>query len=40
MNNTRSQKYQIEPEIVEQKSLKSVNFKDEYEFHRLNKVGR
>ena len=40
MNNTRSQKYQIEPEIVEQKSLKSVNFKDEYDFHRLNKVGK
>ena len=27
MNNTTSQKYQIEPEIVEEKSLKSVNFK-------------
>ena len=40
MNNTRSQKYQIEPEIVEQKSLKCVNFKDEYDFHRLNKVGK
>ena len=40
INNTKSQKYQIEPEIVEQKSLKSVNFKDEYDFHRLNKVGK
>ena len=40
MNNTKSQKYQIEPEIVEEKSLKSVNFKDEYDFYRLNKVGQ
>ena len=40
VNNTKSQKYQIEPEIVEQKSLKSVTFKDEYDFHRLSKVGK
>ena len=40
MNKTKSQKYQIEPEIVEQKSLKNVNFKDEYDFHRLSKVGK
>ena len=40
MNNTKSQKYQIEPEVVEEKSLKSVNFKDEYDFYRLNKVGQ
>ena len=40
MNNTKSQKYQIEPEIVERKSLTSVNFKDEYDFYRLEKVGK
>ena len=40
MNNTKSQKSQIEPEIVERKSLTSVNFKDEYDFYRLEKVGK
>ena len=40
MNNTKSQKYQIEPEEVEKKSLSSVKFKDEYDFYRLDKVGK
>ena len=40
MNNTKSQKYQIEPEEVEKKSLSSIKFKDEYDFYRLDKVGK
>ena len=40
MNNTKSQKYQIEPEVVEKKSLSSVKFTDEYDFYRLEKVGK
>ena len=40
MNNTKYQKYQIEPEIVERKSLTSVNFKGEDDFNRLEKVGK
>ena len=40
MNNTKSRKYQIEPEIVEKKSLSDVKFKDEYDFYKLDKVGK
>ena len=40
MNNTKSQKYQIEPEVVEKKSLSSVKFTDKYDFYRLEKVGK
>ena len=32
MNNTKTQKYQIEPENVERKSLSSLQFKEEFNF--------
>ena len=40
MNNTKTQKYQIEPEKVERKSLSSLQFKEEFDFYRLEKVGK
>ena len=40
LNNTKTQKYQIEPEKVERKSLSSLQFKEELDFYRLEKVGK
>ena len=40
MNNTKTQKYQIEPEKVEEKSLSNLKFKEEFDFYRLEKVGK
>ena len=37
MNNTKT-KYGFEPELIERESLKDENFKERYDFHRLNKV--
>ena len=37
MNNTKT-KYGFEPEFIERKSLKDENFKERYDFHRLNQV--
>ena len=40
LNKTATQKYGIEPETVEEKSLIDDNFKELYEFHRLTKIGK
>ena len=37
MNNTKT-KYGFEPEFIERESLKDENFKERYDFYRLNKV--
>ena len=38
MNNTKSIKYDLEPEVVEKQSLTDDNFREKYDFYRLNKV--
>ena len=38
MNNTKSIKYGFEPELVERQSLTDENFKERYDFHRLNQI--
>ena len=38
MNKTKSTKYQIEPEKVERKSLKDDNFREKFDFYRIEKV--
>ena len=38
MNNTKSIKYGFEPEFIEKQSLTDENFKERYDFHRLNQV--
>ena len=40
MNKTKSMKYQIEPEEVERKSLKDDNFREKFDFYRIEKVGK
>ena len=40
MNKTKSTKYQIEPEEVERKSLKDDNFREKFDFYRIEKVGK
>ena len=40
MNKTKSRKYQIEPEEVERKSLKDDNFREKFDFYRIEKVGK
>ena len=37
MNNIKT-KYGLEPEFIEKESLKDENFKERYDFHRLNQV--
>ena len=38
MNNTKSVKYGLEPEVIERQSLADENFKEKYDFYRLNQV--
>ena len=38
MNNTKSVKYGLEPEVIEKRSLTDENFKEKYDFYRLNQV--
>ena len=38
MNNTKSIKYDLEPEVIEKKSLTDDNFREKYDFYRLDKV--
>ena len=38
MNNTKSIKYDLEPEVIEKRSLIDNNFKEKYDFYRLYKV--
>ena len=38
MNNTKSIKYGFEPELVERQTLTDENFKERYDFHRLNQI--
>ena len=40
MNKTKSTKYQIEPEEAERKSLKDDNFREKFDFYRIEKVGK
>ena len=38
MNNTKSIKYDLEPEVIEKRSLTDDNFREKYDFYRLDKV--
>ena len=38
MNNTKTEKYNLEPEVIERKSVQDENFKERYDFHRLNQI--
>ena len=38
MNNTKSIKYDLEPEIIEKRSLTDDIFREKYDFYRLNQV--
>ena len=38
MNNAKSEKYNLEPEVIERKSLQNEDFKERYDFHRLNQI--
>ena len=38
MNNTKSIKYGFEPELVERQTLTDENYKERYDFHRLNQI--
>ena len=40
MNNTKTEKYNLEPEVIERKSLQDENFKERYDFHRLNQIAK
>ena len=40
MNKTKTAEYQIEPENVEKKSLEDDNFREKFDFHRIDKVGK
>ena len=40
MNKTKTQKYDVEPEEIEKKALKDDNFREKYDFHRLQKIGK
>ena len=40
MNKTKTSKYQIEPEYVEKKSLEDDNFREKFDFYRIEKVGK
>ena len=38
MNNTKSIKYGLEPEVIEKRSLTDDNFREQYDFYRLYRV--
>ena len=38
MNNTKSIKYDLEPEIIEKRSLADDDFREKYDFYRLKQV--
>ena len=38
MNNTKSVKYGLEPEVIEKRSLQDEEFKEKYDFYRLKQV--
>ena len=40
MNNTKSVKYGLGPEFIEKESLRNENFKERYDFHRLNQIAK
>ena len=40
MNNTKSVKYGLEPEVIEKESLRNENFKERYDFHRLKQIAK
>ena len=40
MHKTKTQKYDFEPEEIEKKTLEDGNFREKYDFHRLQKVGK
>ena len=40
MHKTKTQKYDFEPEEIEKKTLEDGNFREKYDFHSLQKVGK
>ena len=40
MNKTKSTKYQIEPEEVERKSLENDEFREKFDFYRIQKISK
>ena len=40
MNKTKSQKYDVEPEKIEKKSLEDDKFREKYDFYRLQIIGK
>ena len=40
MNKTKTQKYDVEPEKIEKKSLEDDNFREKFDFYKLQKVGK
>ena len=40
MNKTKTEKYQMEPEEAEKKALSDDDFREKYDFYRLEKVGK
>ena len=40
MNKTKTSKYQIEPEYIEKKSLEDDNFREKFDFYRIEKVDK
>ena len=40
LNKTKTEKYQMEPEEVEKKALSDDDFREKYDFYRLEKVGK
>ena len=40
MNKTKTLKYEVEPEKIEKKSLSDDNFREKFDFYRLEKVGK
>ena len=40
MNKTKSTKYQIEPEEIERKSLENNEFREKFDFYRIQKINK
>ena len=40
MNKTKSQKYDVEPEKIKEKSLEDHNFREKFDFYGVEKIGK
>ena len=40
MNKAKTQKYGVEPEEIEKKSLEDDKFREKFDFYRLEKIGK